>query len=339
VARSGAPVKEPGVARPDSRRGSHRMGSWYRRHVTAVMCAVVVICAAVLVVVVKQARSHSGPAQPTAAAPLRYLGVYEPGSTHSYANVEGFAQAVGRSPNLVLYYSGWPERFKTAFAQTAAAHGATTLVEMDPTGISLDSIARGTYDPYLVSYARAVAKFRNRVVISFGHEMNGYWYSWAYHHSSPASFVAAWRHIVTVFRRHGATNVTWLWHVNSASAKTGPVHDWWPGASYVDWVGVSGYYFMPGETFGYIFKPVVANVRKFTNDPILIAETASAPGTGQTRRINDLFAGVRKEHYLGLVWFDHDSSGAGAGPYTGQDWRLEGHPQELKTFRAALAGK
>jgi hypothetical protein len=271
---------------------------------------------------------------------LHYLGVYEPGSPRSYANVDRFAKAIGHSPNLILYYSGWPEHFKTAFAQAAAAHGATTLVEMDPTRIPLEKIANGTFDPYLVSYARAVAKFRKRVIISFGHEMNGYWYSWGYHNSRPASFIAAWRHIVTLFRQHGATNVTWMWQVNSASSKTGPVRAWWPGSRYVDWVGVSGYYFVRGETFGYIFKPVVASVRKFTNDPILIAETASAPGSGQTARINDLFAGARKEHYLGLVWFDHDSSGGGGGgPYTGKDWRLEGHPAELKAFRAALTGK
>ena len=340
MARSGAPVQDPDVAQPDPHHGGHGMRSWYGRHVTAVMCAAVVICAAVVVVVVKESRSHSAPARPAAAAaPLRYLGVYEPGSPHSYTNVDRFSQAIGHSPNLVLYYSGWPERFKAGFAETAAAHGATTLVEMDPTKVSLDRIAGGAYDPYLVSYARAVARFGKRVVISFGHEMNGYWYSWAYHHSSSASFVAAWRHIVTVFREHGATNVIWLWQVNSASAKTGPVHNWWPGASYVNWVGVSGYYFLPGETFGYIFKPVVASVREFTNDPVLIAETASASGAGQARRINDLFAGVRKEHYLGLVWFDHNSSGGGASPYTGENWRLEGHPGEIKVFRAALAGK
>jgi mannan endo-1,4-beta-mannosidase len=341
VARSGAPVKDPGVARPDPRRGSHRMRSWYGRHVTAVMCAAVVVCAAVLVVVVKHARSHAAPSAPAPAAqPLRYLGVYEPGSPRSYAGVDRFAQMVGRSPNLALYYSGWPERFKAAFAQTAAAHGATTLVEMDPSGVSLDRIASGTYDRYLVAYARAVAKFGKRVVISFGHEMNGYWYSWGYHHSSPASFIAAWRHVVTLFRQHGATNAMWLWQVNSASTKTGPVHDWWPGASYVDWVGVSGYYFVPTENFSYIFEPVIASVRKFTNDPVLIAETASAPGHGQAHRINDLFTGARKQHYLGLVWFDHDSSaGGGGGPYTGKDWRLEGHPAEIKAFRAALAAK
>ena len=341
MTRPGVPVKDHGVAGPDSHRSSHRSPSWWGRHVTTVVCAVVVVCAAAVVLVVKGSRPHAAAPRAVATAPpLRYLGVYAPGSPHSYASVDRFTRTIGHSPNIILYYSGWPERFKTAFAQTAASHGATTLVEMDPTGISLDSIARGTYDPYLKSYARAVVKFRKRIIISFGHEMNGYWYSWGYHRSSAASFVAAWRHVVTLFRQQGAANVTWLWQVNSASAKTGPVHDWWPGASYVNWVGVSGYYFVPGETFGYIFKPVVASIRKFTQDPVLIAETASAPGKGQSQRINDLFAGAREEHYLGLVWFDHDSSGSGGGgPYTGKDWRLEGHPAEIKAFRAALAGK
>ena len=215
MARSDAPVQDPDVARSDPRHSSHhRMRSWYGRHITAVMCAAVVVCSAVVVVVVRGSRSHSAPPPAAAAAPLRYLGVYEPGSPHSYANVNRFAQAVGRRPNLVLYYSGWPERFKTGFATTAAAHGATTIVEMDPTKVSLDRIANGAYDPYLVSYARAVAKFGKRVVISFGHEMNGFWYSWAYHHSSPASFVAAWGKIVNIFREHGENNVIWLWQVN-----------------------------------------------------------------------------------------------------------------------------
>ena len=49
---------------------------------------------------------------------------------------------------------------------------------------------------------------------------------------------------------------------------------------------------------------------------------------------------MREEHYLGLVWFDRNSwGGGGANPYSGQDWRLEGHPAELWAFRAALAGK
>src|SRR6185437_7678694 len=49
----------------------------------------------------------------------------------------------------------------------------------------------------------SVRDFGSPVVIGFGHEMNAYWYSWGYRHTPAATFVAAWRHIVTLFRaRH-----------------------------------------------------------------------------------------------------------------------------------------
>ena len=74
------------------------------------------------------------------------------------------------------------------------------LVQIEPTGISLSAIAAGKYDVYLSSYAEAVRDYGRAVILSFGHEMNGSWYSWSNGHSSPASFVAAWRHIVPEFR-------------------------------------------------------------------------------------------------------------------------------------------
>ena len=108
------------------------------------------------------------------------------------------------------------------FAEMAARHHAAPLVQIDPSHISLTAIAAGQYDPYLRSYAAAVRAFGGRVIISFGHEMNGNWYSWAYRHTSPAAFVAAWRHIVTVFRQQGTRNVTWLWAVNVIDTPQGP---------------------------------------------------------------------------------------------------------------------
>jgi hypothetical protein len=253
----------------------------------------------------------------------------------SYAGIEQFAQAIGRQPNLVSYYSSWGEEFQSSFAENATSHGATTLVEIDPTNISLASIAAGRYDTYLTSFADQVAAFRHTVIISFGHEMNGFWETWGYHHTAPSAFIAAWRHIVNLFRARDADNVTWLWQVNSASPQTGPVRDWWPGSQYVNWVGVSGYYYVPGETFDYIFNPVVTAIRQFTQDPLLIAETAVGPQAGQSRGIKDLFAGLRMQHYLGLVWFDQHSYG---GLYKGEDWRLEGDTVGLTAFRDALKG-
>ena len=109
--------------------------------------------------------------------------------------------------------------FQTSFARTAAKHGAVPLVQINPTDVSLAAIASGQYDAYLTSYAQAVRAYRHPVILSFGHEMNGYWYSWGYRHTSPAVFVAAWRHIVTLFRALGTRNVTWLWTVNIIDAE------------------------------------------------------------------------------------------------------------------------
>ncbi len=272
---------------------------------------------------------------PVHQSPIRYLGVYAGDAPQSYAGIRQFATTAGREPNLVSYYSGWYEPFQTAFAKMAVRNGATTIVEIDPTNISLARIAAGGYDAYLTRYAVEVAAFGRPVVISFGHEMNGFWDSWGYHQTPAADFRAAWRHIVDVFRQNGATNVKWLWQVNSASKKTGPVHDFWPGAKYVNWVGVSGYYYLPGETFKYIFEPVVSQVRKFTNDPILIAETGVSPGRKAAFDINDLFGGLRAHHYIGLVWFDLNKPGA---LYHGANWHLEGRPTAVQAFREALNG-
>jgi glycosyl hydrolase family 26 len=330
--------KEPCVTRLNPRSyaqwGRHRKAKWVNEHASAVTCAAIVVCAAVVVAGVKLSGrpSHISVHH---APPIRYFGVFEPDAPHSYAGIERFAHNVGRQPNLVSYYSGWQESFQKAFAETAASHGAVTLVQMDPTNISLSRIAAGRYDAYLKSFADDVGAFRRQVIISFGHEMNRFWYSWGYHHSRPQDFIAAWRHVVTVFRREGADNVKWLWVVNSLSQQTGPPRYWWPGSRYVTWVGVSGYYWLPNETFSYIFGRVIADVRRFTQDPVLIAETGVGPFRGQSHGIRDLFTGARAQHYLGLLWFDVHSHG---GIYKGENWRLEGNPAALSTFRQALRG-
>ena len=319
-------------------RNGRRKAAWVSGHRWLAACAAIVICAAVVIVVVKV--SGNAPATrvspaPAQSQPIRYLGVYEPDAPGSYTGIEQFGQAVGRQPNLVSYYSGWGEQFRTAFADTAASHGARTLVEIDPTNISIAQIAAGKYDPYLASFADEVAAFGIPVIISFGHEMNGSWETWGYHRTSPTVFIAAWRHIVNLFRKDGAGNVIWLWQVNSESSQTGPVRDWWPGARYVTWVGISGYYYVPGNSFYNVFAPVTTAIRQLTQDPVLIAETAVGPQAGQPGGIKDLFAGLRMQHYLGLVWFDKHSYG---GLYNGEDWRLEDSRSAVIAFRDALKG-
>ena len=270
--------------------------------------------------------------KPVTPSPGGLLGVAEAGETTSYQPVEDFAAAVGRQPDIVLYYSSWKESFQQRFATAARAHGATPFVQIEPGNTSLAAIAAGHDDEYLKSYASQVRAYGRNVLIGFGAEMNADWDPWGYRHTSPAVFVAAWRHVVTVFRQQGADNVTWVWTVNVTEPGTGPVQNWWPGDSYVTWVGIDGYYYQSDYTFDNAFLPTIAEVRIFTQRPILLSETAVGQVAGQAAKIPDLFNGVRANHLLGFVWFDQTQAG---GLYH-QDWRLEDDPAGLAAFRREL---
>jgi mannan endo-1,4-beta-mannosidase len=267
--------------------------------------------------------NHSPFALPTASR--SYIGLYADGVPESYAGVTAFTAATGVKPALVLYYSGWPEPFQTGFATTVADNGGVPLVQLNPRNISVAAIAAGKYDDYLTTYAKAVRAFGHPVVLSFGHEMNGYWYSWGYQNTSPTVFVAAWRHIVSLFRALEVKNATWMWTINTIHPRgrvpsPGP---WWPGRSYVNWVGIDGYYFNSSSTFPQVFGPTIAAVRTLTDDPILISETSAVASASQPGQIANLFAGIRLYGLLGFVWFDSVHT---------LDWRLSGSAS-IASFR------
>jgi mannan endo-1,4-beta-mannosidase len=268
------------------------------------------------------------PPPPLATTAGSYLGVYEPGAPKSYQPMARFAAAIGRQPNLALYYSGPRGRFALAFARQARAHGAIPLIQMEPFGISMAQVAAGQYDGYLRTYADAVRAYGHPVVIGFAHEMNGNWYPWGYGRVSPATWVAAWRHVVTLFRGQGAANVTWMWTVNAIVAGGPPVRAYWPGSAYVTWIGIDGYLVRPQSTFSTEFAGAVAAVRAFSSAPVLIAETAAGPQSGPAAKIPGLFTGVRDDDLLGLVWFD----AAQKSSLYHQDWRLEDDPPALAVF-------
>ena len=275
---------------------------------------------------------------PAAHAPLpprsaSYLGVFVTGSPPDYQPIANFAKTVGSKPNLVGYYSGWAQPFAPSYAQMIRSHGVIPFVQIDPTYASVPQIAAGAYDAYLRSYADSVRNFGHAVVIGFGHEMNAPWYSWGYGHVAPSTFVAAWRHIVTLFHGQGADNVTWLWTINADRHGTGRVDLWWPGTRYVTWVGIDGYYYKPSDTFNSVFGDTINEVRGFTHKPVLLSETAVGPKAGQIVKIGDLFDGMRQYKMLGLVWFNkaqHDG-------ILHQDWRLEDNPAAEAAFRLKVA--
>lgn len=276
----------------------------------------------------------------------RYVGV---ATRYPYQSWEhNFAEALTRPPGIVEYYEPFPNPsgFQGNVACFFAGKRMLSLIQLDPgPHVSLAAIAAGRYDGYLESYARAVKSFGARIALSFGHEMNGWWYSWGLHGNSPAAlfttkpgrFVAAWRHMHDVFAKAGATNVSWVWTVRQSVGrydhKAFPgVRAWWPGSKYVDWIGVDGYFRRPTETFGSVFGTQITGIRAFTSKPILISETAvRMSNPDAAAQITGLFTGVRvTPGMLGVIWFDLDAK------KTGIQWNIDRNKAALSAIRAAI---
>ena len=245
-----------------------------------------------------------------------------------------FMQATHVKPQVVAQYLQFGDPYNGADACSVARDGAELLIQWDPWRISLQRIADGGWDQYITQFARDVRAGQLPIVLSFGHEMNGNWYTWGYTKASPRSFIAAWRHLHRLFTAAGARNVTWCWDANTwdpalaghaPNYGIGPPRLWWPGARYVDWVGLDAYYARPTDTFRTVFQYPLRALHGIAHKPVLIAETAAAAGPWQARQIRTLFSGLRRTNVIGAVWFD------GKGRY---NWRLEGHPAAIAAFRA-----
>ena len=173
----------------------------------------------------------------------KYLGAALDGAPRSVAPVQDFAERIGKQPNLLEFYVEWGGQLDAQGVRNTRAAGALPLMVWEPFAPSIKAIAGGATDAYARKFATAVRTLNLPVAISFGHEMNGHWYPWGTRETDPVDFVRAWRRVHDIFLDVGATNVIWVWSPNVINpvpqVRLQPLY---PGDSYVDWIGVAGYY-------------------------------------------------------------------------------------------------
>jgi len=276
--------------------------------------------------------SAAGPSA-TRLAPVPQSGVRIGFSAPTPKAVTRVAALAGVSPAYVETFAGPGSAFPSAWASLAAKDNATLVIQLDTGSIPLSHVAAGDDDAWLRSYAKAVAAWPRPVAIGIDHEFNGPWWPWSYQHETPASFTAAWRHIVDVFRQEGA-KPSWVWTISNV---TGPqaagVEPYWPGADYVTWIGINAYYYRASDTFASVFTPVLAEARAISGDPVLVTETGANPASGRVRAIGDLYEGIAgTPGTLGFIWFDYDKASAHGDPH---NWLLDNDPAALGAFREA----
>ena len=247
-------------------------------------------------------------------------------------SISRWDKATGTRASLAVFYVSMAKPISPHFVSWARARsdGAEPVIDVLPVHRSLRNIASGKGDRWLRKFR---AQITAPIVVSFAPEANGAWYSWGV---QPVAFRAAWRHVHHVL---GTRHITWLWQMSarpsrsrySPSRKYG-IADYWPGRSYVSWIGIDGYFVFPADTFSRVFSAAIHTMRRLGRRPVLISETSVGPGARHvTRDIASLIANARSWHLIGFIWFDGDQN---KPPYH-QDWNLENRPKALAAFRKA----
>ncbi len=281
-------------------------------------------------------------ASASAAAPIK-LGAYVPNAPEDAGALDAYTSMVGRKPEIVMKYSNVTDPLlRPGEIANLEARGVTPMVswqlyksEWSGPTISLAAIASGTYDASLRRAADLAKTLPFEVMIRFGHEMNGDWYGWG---SQPAAYVAAWRHIVSVFRRQGTSNVKWVWSPNVDQGSY-PFARYFPGDAWVDYVALDGYNWGTSgtgvdrwQTLSQVFSSSYETLTQMSAKPVMIAETSSSEIGGDKaawiregflRTIPQKFPRVRA-----VIWFDRSME---------QDWRVDSSPASLRAFRDVVS--
>lgn len=209
---------------------------------------------------------------------------------------------------------------------------------------SLAKIIGGVYDDELRAYAQSAAASRIPLMLEFGTEANGDWFPWSGRcNGGPAVFRQAWRHVVRLFRDEGATNVTWVLHLDAGEPST--IAAYYPGARWVDWVGLSAYGAQePGDpwtSFRSVFAPAYAALaRAAPGKPIALLEFGVVAERRHDKAawIRAAFADLASGRYPRLAavsyWNSNWTNGGGVGPSL---MRIDTSPAVLRAYRSAVA--
>lgn len=203
--------------------------------------------------------------------PTRSLsrGVFTDGVPWDLTRLDLYESHLGHH-DRIGWFASFESPFPAAEIRAVQARGSRPYIMWEPYdnaagrllyGASslLPAINAGDYDDRITEWATGAAANGQAIDISFGHEMNGNWYGWAYlpdnywsnpapitdenlvghNGNTPKAFKEAFRRVVNLFDQAGASNVTFVWSVNT---------DWidnytisFPGISHVGRMGMSGF--------------------------------------------------------------------------------------------------
>jgi beta-mannanase len=187
-----------------------------------------------------------------------------------------------------------------------------------PVNSTLDRVSAGVHDAYITDWARALQGYGREVWLRLMWEDNGNWYWWSSNSATDpnarAKYQAAFQHVVDIMRREGASNVRFVWSPMVRGASLPAAILSYPGAGYVDRVGLDGYPLRSGAgDFAAVFKRDYDDLVTL-GKPLLVAETAInvTPDANRAAYVTSLLGTVLPTQFpsfTALVWFNEPTWG------------------------------
>src|SRR5664280_2078603 len=250
--------------------------------------------------------------------------------TGTFAQLE---TTLGRKLAIIHNFFGWSDDW-VARVPGDLSDGRIPLITWETwvngVGIPLDDILSGVYDSMITTRATAAKNVGQKFFLRWGHEMNGNWYPWDGYHNganaaATAKYISVYHHIHDIFVNQGATNVLWVFCPNVDSVPGDAWNQWanyYPGDTYVDWMGFDGYNWGTSTTGGtwQSFTSIASRIYSglaAKNKPIMIPETASSElGGDKAAWIAGVVPALKSSYpsIRALVWFDMNKE---------TDWRMD----------------
>jgi len=282
------------------------------------------------------------------------FGAWVGGMTLAPEKLTDFEALIGAPTGVASLYWGYGDVFPGTIERSFARGGTRDLLlswDMGPTRFA--EWTAGEHDDYLDQIVAAARAYPWTVHVRPWPEMNGDWQDFQPtaggerpHGGTPAEFVSAWRYLVDYFRSRGVTNVRWVFNPTvDTYAGTTPVESIWPGAAYVDVLGLDGFNWGRDAAWGTwssftdIFTP---QYRRLTalhpTAPVWICEVASKepayddgspadPRASKGAWVKEMFTTKRFPRVRALVWFQERKE---------RDWRVDSSAASLAAFRTHL---
>jgi hypothetical protein len=292
--------------------------------------------------------------------------------------IDQFEHEAGRKLVWVYFTQHWFKSldFPLQTVLSIWRHGAIPFVRLQPhSGVfygngppqqypeqrfSLQHIIDGQFDPQLRAWADAARDADIPILAEFGTEIESDWGPWSARWNGAGQtdgygdpsypdgaehYRDAYRHVVTLFREEGATNITWFIHFAGFRYP-----DWWndskwyyPGDDYIDWLGISNYgsvntvdpaipFSTPLDAGGYYDE-----LTSFSSRPLAVLELGVTDNAGHQMPswIRDTFDTIKSGRYPrihAVSWWN-----TGNGPPPGINTRFDTSTDSLNAFRQAVA--